>query len=146
VHFIFISHPGCIFGDIFNFLNVFIDFDIFNVFYLVLMVSIGLNGYLSREPIRLELDEFSDQMVDSRSESWHFWKLAYGLLGWGTTLRELKVPSEIVPLKNIYYFKPPNGSVVFISHVGSHSHLYLIWILHCELFCPMLVLRKLPPL
>jgi len=44
------------------------------------------------EPISLKLDQFSAQMVDSRSESWHFWKLAYGLMGWGTTLRELKVP------------------------------------------------------
>jgi len=30
-------------------------------------------------PIRLELDQFSAQMVDSRFESWHFWKLVHGL-------------------------------------------------------------------
>jgi len=44
------------------------------------------------EPIRLELDQVSAQMVDPPSESWH---LVHGLLGWGTTLRELKVLSGI---------------------------------------------------
>jgi len=29
----------------------------------------------------------------------HFWKLAHGVLGWGTTLRELKVPSGSASLK-----------------------------------------------
>jgi len=40
----------------------------------------------------------SAQMVDSRPEAWHFGELAHGLLGWLTTLRELKVPSGIAPL------------------------------------------------
>jgi len=67
------------------------------------------------EPIRLELDKFSAQMVDSRPESLLFWKLAHGLLGWGTTLRELKVPSGIAPSKK--KIKPPNGSVEYMGMV-----------------------------
>ena len=91
--------------------------DIFLIFLRFLWILIFFNVFLHGfngfdwfkwlfEPIRLELDQVSAQMVGSRPESWHFWKLAHGLLGWGTTLRELKVPSGIVPLnkKKIYMF------------------------------------------
>ena len=92
-------------------------------FFKVVYVFICFNGFLHGfngfnwfkllfEPIRLELDQFSAQMVDSRPESWHFWKLPNGLLGWVTTLRELKVPSGIAPLKKNIFFKPPNCSRV----------------------------------
>jgi len=83
--------PVCRFGGILKF---FIGFNHF---------SLVFNGFdwfkWLFEPIRLELDQVSAQMVDPRPESWHFWKLAYGLLGWGTTLRERKVPSGIAPQK-----------------------------------------------
>jgi len=87
-----------------------VGFDIF------LMFLHGFNGsdwfkWLF-EPIRLEPDQFSAQMVDCRPESWHFWKSAHGLLGWGTTRRELKVPSGIAPLKKYIFFMPPNSSQV----------------------------------
>jgi len=94
--------------ELFLIFKGFIGFEWFSLFLY------GFNGFnwfkLLFEPIRLELDQFSAQMVDSRPESGHFAKLAHGLLGWGTTLRELKVPSGIVPLKK--KIKPPNGSMV----------------------------------
>jgi len=87
--------PVCRFGGIFKFFKVLYVFMSFNCFY------IGFNGFdwfkWLFEAIRLELDQVSGQMVDSRHESWHFWKLAHGLLGWETILRELKVPSGIAP-------------------------------------------------
>ena len=97
---------GCIFGGIFNFFKVLWFFISFNCF---LFDFNGFNWFkLLFGPIRFEIHQVSAQMVDSRPESWHFGKLAHGLLGWGTTLRELKVPSGIAPLKNKICFKPPN--------------------------------------
>jgi len=79
---------------------------------MFLFVFSGLDSFKWLfEPIRLELDRVSAQMIDSRPESLHFWKLLHGLLGWGTTLRELKVPSGIAPPKKN---KPPNGSVEYL--------------------------------
>jgi len=39
-----------------------------------------------------------------------FGEIGPWLLGWGTTRRELKVPSGIAPLKKYIFFKPPNSS------------------------------------
>jgi len=93
--YIYIYIPVCRFRGIIKF------FKVLYVFICSILHGFNSFNWLKRlfEPIRLELDQFSAQLVDSRSESWHFWKLACGLLGWGTTLRELKVPSGIAPLK-----------------------------------------------
>ena len=86
----------------------------------------GFNGSnwfkLLFEPIRLELDQVSAQMVDSRPESWHFWKLAHGLLGWGTTLRELKVPSGIAPPppKKKLSLQPAPANFIYNKHTDKY--------------------------
>jgi len=96
---VLVPNCGCSFGCIFIFLKVLYVFISFNCF------SFDFNGSnwfkLLFGPIRLEIHKVSAQMVDSRSSPNRgiFLKLAHGLLGWGTTLRELKVPSGIAPLK-----------------------------------------------
>ena len=101
----------------FNFFKVLYVFIRFNCFVLDFN---GSNWFkLLFGPIRLELDQVSAQMVDSGPESWHFWKLAHGLLGWGTTLRELKVPSGIAPLKNIYFLSLQTAAAY--GNVSNHE-------------------------
>jgi len=118
------------------FVNAAVFSEVFLIFVKVLLFFIRFNRFLHGfncfnwfkllfEPIRLELDRVSAQMVDSRPESWHFGKLAHGLLGWGTTLRELKVPSGMAPLKEyiyIFFFKTPNCSRV--NEVGQNLDEY----------------------
>jgi len=97
------------FGDTFKVFKVL--WVLIFLFILLVFSSLNLFKWLF-QPIHLELDQVSAQMVDFRPESWHFWKSAHGLLGWGTTRRELKVPSGTTPLKKYIFFKPPNSSQV----------------------------------
>jgi len=88
-----IYFPGCIFGCFLMFykcLSVFIDF------YMVLMVSIGLNGYLNRYASNWTNFQLKWSILDPNRGILGNWSMGYW--GVGTTLRELKVPSGIAPL------------------------------------------------
>ena len=119
--------PACLPGGLLLRCNSGASFKFFKVLYVFICFNcflLDFNGFnwfkLLFGPIRLEIHQVSAQMVDSRPESWHFWKLAHGLLGWGTTLRELKVPSGIAPLKK--KIKPPNCSRVYHVKIGTNPH------------------------
>jgi len=77
------------------------------------MVSICLNGYLNRYASNWTKFQLKWSILDPNRGIFGNWPMGYW--GGGTTLRELKVPSGMAPLKNIYYFKPPNGSVVKVN-------------------------------
>jgi len=93
---------GCIFRGILYFLRFYRFLSVLIDFYMVLMVLIGLNCYLNRYASNWTKFQLKWSVLDPNRGI--FGKSAHGLLGWGTTLRELKVPSGIAPLKKNIFF------------------------------------------
>jgi len=76
------------------------------------MVLIDLNGYLNRYASNWTNFQLKWSILDPNRGIFGNWPMGYW--GGGSTLRDLKVPSGIAPLKK-YYFKPPNDSVVMVD-------------------------------